>query len=180
MVEDRAIRQATAQLLEMYEEYKRLAREIAEFSTQLARAKILGTATDIDKQRYAKMTDQLQDISDEMTFAHPLIWIGYKYEAYKNETQPIRTMKDLRVHCNKEGYICTKRFSFLNDQLQKHHLPPLSNRDQYPEDVSLGDVMQDMALRTLCDDEKFLTLWQSYEFFKKEGAAAKWQNYARS
>src|SRR5579864_2288935 len=52
----------------------------------------------------------LKRISDEMSFANPLIWMMYKDLAYKGASNEISTFGAFKQHCSPEGYICTKRF----------------------------------------------------------------------
>ncbi len=103
----------------------------------------------------------------------------YKFEAYQNEAQPIRTMHDFRVHCSKPGYICTKRFTFLNDQLESTGNSRLTDKGIYPDDMLLNEVFSNEQLGVLSGNADFSRLWNKYEFYKSGATAAKWENYSR-
>ena len=120
----------------------------------------------------------MQSISNAMTFADPLIWAMYKFEAYADETQPIRTMQDFRLHCSKPGYICTKRFIFVNETLSNRSLSNLADTSAYPDQKSLTESFN--TLWTLSQDSDFIRVWKVYEYHRVDSKAAKWENYTHS
>lgn len=169
---------AVDQLLAMYEQYKKVSSKQAQLSQQLAKAKLLNMSTQKLHSEYTTVTMDLQKISDKMTFANPIIWIMYKYKAYAAEAQPITTMQDFRIHCSKLGYICTKRFIFVNEALRNNGLTPLSDANIYPDDMDLSEIIHSHDLQLLLEDKVFTSLWDSYEYNLVDGRVAKWENYS--
>ena len=110
-------RAAVDKLLDMYDEYKALTVKIAAAERHLALAKLKNSDVEQVQTKLDGLRRDQQQLSDTMTFDTPLVWVMYKFEAYQDEAQPIRTMHDFRLHCSKPGYICTKRFIFLNAHL---------------------------------------------------------------
>ena len=102
----------------------------------------------------------------------------YKFEAYQDETQPIRTMHDFRLHCSKPGYICTKRFIFLNAHLCSNGQRPLTDSKKYPYEMLLSEIFP--LLGEIEQDKAFLSSWRAYEYYQEDGAIKKWQNYTPS
>lgn len=170
-------RKAVDQLLAMYDEYKAVQAQEAHLSTKLAKAKLKNLTADMTQAEYNDVKQELQKIADDMTFANPIIWMLYKYEAYQHEAQPIRTMHDFRLHCSKEGYICTKRFRFLNKQLKKVESVPLTDIAYYPDDMIVAEVAGSWPLHTLMESASFSELWWKYEYYTADGRVAKWENY---
>lgn len=162
-------------LLAQCAEYKELSARLEHAGRLLARAKLRREPTDELSRSYQHLQNELGQLADDMTFASPIIWMTYKYEAYQKEAQPIQTMADFRLHCSKPGYICTKRFLFVNSQLQKQGLPPLSDKATYADSLDLGQASE--ALLPLRMDPGFMKMWATYEFFRTGGKVAKWQNY---
>lgn len=163
-------------LLAMYEEYKQLHRTEAEFLTQLAKAKVLGINTDELAKKYLAAKEAVQKISDAMTFTNPIVWILYKFEAYAIDPQAIRTLQDFRIHCSKRDYICTKRFTFINQQLEQKGLPTLSDPSR-SEQQSLDDLASAPEIVALVDDPEFQHKWDAYEYFKQDNQIKKWENF---
>lgn len=170
-------RQAVDDLLAMYEQYKQAHRTEAELVTKLAKAKVLQADTAELAHDYLAAKQTVQTISDAMTFANPIIWMLYKYEAYANEPQPIRTVQDFRIHCSKPDYICTKRYTFLNDALIKNGSAPLDDRGVYPDSMLLEDIARSESITALVDDSAFQKQWDTYEYHQQEGAVKKWENF---
>lgn len=166
-------------LLSQYAAYKEKNEQLAGIERQLALATIRGDKQvgELSKKR-DDMRQQLQQLSDEMTFDSPYVWIQYKYEAYKNDAQPILTMQDLRVHCSVEGYICTKRFLFLNGWLRKMNKHVLSDREYYPDSLSLRELLSGDGILSLSKDDAFMKQWRAYEYYRKDGVVAKWENFS--
>lgn len=169
------VRTEVDKLLAMYADYKQLTSEHAAASRALAKARLKNESTDALDKEYGRIAHEIQQLSDAMTFASPLIWAVYKYEAYAQEAQPIRTLQDFRVHCSKPGYICTKRFDFVNTALKKRTLPDLNDTHTYPDNAQLTAVYE--ALRTLSNDAMWMRQWNVYEYYKNGGSVAKWENF---
>jgi hypothetical protein len=164
-------------LLEAYGLYNALLAQQQEVSSKLAKQKLKGDVSPADQASFDQLTDQLQQVSDSMTFASPTVWMRYKNEAYKDEAQPIKTMHDFRMHCSKPGYICTKRFLFVNEQLTSRHLPLLTDRKAYSDEVSLSELLTKDIFAVLEQNEDFMGAWATYEYHKENDRVAKWENY---
>lgn len=161
----------------MYDQYKTLLNKQSQLERQIAKVVLRGGDKAALSVEYARTKQELQALSDAMTFATPRIWIEYKYRAYAEEAQPIRTMHDFRVHCSKPGYICTKRFVFLNKSLQQNGRTGLDNRSAYPDSMVLQEVLAAGDLAELENDEEFMTAWSQHEYFMDDGRVAKWENF---
>ena len=113
--------------------------KIAAAERRLALAKLKNSDVEQVRIELDNLRHSQQQLSDAMTFDTPLVWVMYKFEAYQDETQPIRTMHDFRLHCSKPGYICTKRFIFLNAHLCINGQRPLTDSEQYPDEMLLSE-----------------------------------------
>lgn len=109
-----------------------------------------------------------QRVSDEMTFANPIIWIMYKYKAYKDTNNEIKTVEDFINHCSPVGYICTKRFKFVSRYMKFNKLFDLKD--------NLSKVYKSEALLKIVNNAKFMKLWKQNEYLIKDGRISKWQN----
>ena len=168
-------RTAVDKLLNMYDEYKTLAAEITDAERRVALARLKNGDIKQAKAELDSLRQNQQQLSDAMTFDTPLIWAMYKFEAYKDEAQPIRTMHDFRLHCSKPGYICTKRFLFLNAYLCNKKQNPLTDNQTYPDDMLLDNIFS--LLDEIEQDAEFLASWRAHEYYQEDSAARKWQNY---
>ena len=167
---------AVQTLLDQYKQYTEMSREIKLLERQLAKTRLSGADTADAQGSLDKKTAELQALSDAMTFDSPATWIGYKLEAYRGEAQPILTMHDLRVHCSKPGYICTKRFAFLNRELDRRGLKTLADAEAFSDTVPLEDVLRSEELAAVVD-AAFMDQWNSYEYNTVDGRVAKWENW---
>ncbi len=167
-------RTQTDTLLGMYEDYKRIADNRQSLASQLAKAKLKQLPVEELQSLYDRASREMQSISESMTFASPLVWMMYKFEAYKDEAQPIRTIQDFRLHCSKPGYICTKRFEFVNAELVRRQLPTLLDRENYLDDMLLHGAYD--AVQPLIADSTFMGTWGKHEYYKIDGRVAKWEN----
>lgn len=164
-------------LLQQYNLYKEVGNQLSGLSRQLAIAKAAGLADNTLQGEYDRLSEELQGISDAMTYASPLVWIQYKNEAYKDEAQPIRTMHDFRLHCSKPGYICTKRFTFLDEYLRSLKKDSLHDKAVYPDALLLSQLLTSRDLQALVTDDSFMKQWNRYEFYTEGGRVAKWENW---
>jgi|SRR5687767_10114735 len=169
-----------SKLLLQYKKYKSVQSQLEETERRLAKAKVRGEDTKDLFAQQLKTQAKLQQISDSMTFANPLIWIQYKYYAYQKEAQPILTMNDFRIHCSKPGYICTKRFIFVNSELAAQGLPTLDDKQAFSDSLELSRLFDHAIMKKLLNDKNFIKTWNKYEYFTLQGKAAKWQNYTPS
>lgn len=165
---------AVAALLSQYQDYKHLLGQQSQAARRLAKAKLRNDDTSLHQAQYDQMSAQLQALSDAMTFDTPTIWVLYKYQAYKNEAQPIISMQDFRVHCSKPGYICTKRYAFVNKMLAERGTPNLTDETVYPGTLALNQVCS--VFQALEADEVFMELWREREYHTVNGRTAKWEN----
>lgn len=171
-------RAAVDRLLDMYDEYKTLTVKITAAERRLALAKLKNSDVEQIRIELDDLRHSQQRLSDTMMFDTPLVWVMYKFEAYQDEAQPIRTMHDFRLHCSKPSYICTKRFIFLNAHLCSNGQSSLTDRKQYPDEMLLRDIFP--LLGEIEQDEAFLSSWRAHEYYQEHGAIKKWQNYTPS
>ena len=168
-------RAAVDTLLDMYDEYKTLTAKIAAAECRLALAKLKNSGVEQIRIELDELRHNQQQLSDDMTFDTPLVWVMYKFEAYQDEAQPIRTMHDFRLHCSKPGYICTKRFIFLNAHLCSNGQRSLIDSKKYPDEMLLSEIFS--LLGEIGQDEVFMSSWRAHEYYQEDGAAKKWQDY---
>lgn len=168
------VSQQVNQLVAMYNDHKALLARQSDCQRQLAKAKIRHEDTTRLQAAYDDLAAQMQLISDTMTYASPSIWILYKYEAYANEPQSIRTVQDFRQHCSKPGYICTKRFDFLNAALVQRGAAPLTDESVYPDMMPLIDVLSEVD--DVENDGMFMRAWHNHEYYRDGERVAKWEN----
>lgn len=188
-------------LLAAYEQYKTLSSQIASGATASEAPKFSlfakpGVMQNLDPVAEAKK--RLEKIGDGMKFQNPLIWLTYKFEAYKNEEEPLTTVADLIAHCKVDG-ICHRRFDAINAYLRERH----EGRDLVGPDISswsftqkalyrlrllldgrkyalvapklhLEELAKDRRFIALCFDLSFQTKWSRHE----NDAAGKWKHYA--
>ena len=171
-------RAAVDRLLDMYDEYKTLTAKITAAERRLALARLKNSDIEQAQTKLDVLRRDQQQLSDDMTFDTPLVWVMYKFEAYQDEVQPIRTMHDFRLHCSKPGYICTKRFIFLNAHLCSNGQRPLTDSKQYPDEMLLSEIFP--LLSKIEQDKAFLSSWCAHEYYQEDGAIKKWQNYTPS
>lgn len=165
----------TDQLLVMYHEYKKLTEQIGEL--ERTQAKLVLTGKDITSTEHMlySVNKKRDELSDAMTFDTPRIWIEYKFRAYKDESQPIATMHDLRLHCNKPDYICTKRYRFLNEELIAQFKPPLSDRFVYPDAMNINKLLTLSILDNL--KKSSYIEWRNHEYNRDSKKVMKWMMY---
>ena len=168
-------RAAVDKLLRMYDDYKTLAAKITAAERRLALAKLKNSGVKQIQIELDDLQHSQQQLSDDMTFDTPLIWVMYKFEAYQDEAQPIRTMHDFRLHCSKPGYICTKRFIFLNAHLCSNGQRPLTDSKQYPDEMLLSEIFP--LLSEIERDKNFLSNWRTHEYYQEDDVIKKWQDY---
>lgn len=119
----------------------------------------------------------LQRVSDEMSFANHIIWLMYKYQAYKGASNEIATLGALRRHCSPIDYICTKRFQYLQTYLLEHNAIDINDESEFLDNMPLDDLIQQEMIVSLLNDLKFLELWKSYEYHISDSTIAKWKNF---
>ena len=169
-------RAAVDKLLRMYDDYKTLTAKIAATERRLALAKLKNSGVEQIRIELDDLRHSQQQLSDDMTFDTPLVWVMYKFEAYQDEAQPIRTMHDFRLHCSKPGYSCTKRFTFLNTHLCNNGQCPLTDNERYPDKMLLSEIFP--LLGEIEQDKVFLSTWRAHEYYQEDGIIKKWQDYA--
>ena len=171
-------RAAVDKLLNMYDDYKTLTAKIAATERHLALAKLKNSDIEQAQTELDVLRRDQQQLSDDMMFDTPLVWVMYKFEAYQDEAQPIRTMHDFRLHCSKPGYICTKRFIFLNAHLCSNGQHLLTDSEQYSDEMLLSEIFP--LLGEIEQDEAFLSNWRAHEYYQEDDVIKKWQDYTPS
>ncbi len=165
-------------LLEAYLKYKNLSQQInsgtvtEETKPKFSLFKNSGKMQNLDP--LAKAKKELDQIGESMKFQNPLIWIGYKYQAYQNEPgKTLNTLYEIREHCKVDG-ICFRRFDAINSYLRrKNNGKDLNSQDFLNGETSLEEVSQDSRFISMCQDKDFMRLWTENENDK----AGKWKNY---
>lgn len=113
----------------------------------------------------------VQQVSDEMTFANPLIWMMYKDKAYKGTSTEIKTWKDFKKHCEPEAYICGIRYRFL----KSHFASEGKALDtMFADDSGLMQIYQSREILDLCLDIDFMEEWKKQEYRKTDDKVNKW------
>jgi hypothetical protein len=152
-------------LLSQYEVYLDILAEINK--TKLTSLKVEGDEEKRVTTNRIKILNKILDkTSEEMTFPLPSIWIMYKFHAYKNSDKEIFSVRDFGEHCSPEGYICTKRFTFLKDYFS---FEDFNNTD------SLESVFSSPILKNLENNADFLGKWLENEYKIVDGKIAKWE-----
>lgn len=128
-------------------------------------------------QEEHNLQEQQQRLWDSMFYPNPVIWLMYKYQAYRGGQNAITTMGDMKKHCTPEGYICTKRFAFLNDYLRRTQNIDVTDTAVFPDDCLLPAFYESALIIGLTNEGTFMEQWQAYEFYTRNGAVAKWQNF---
>jgi hypothetical protein len=116
-------------------------------------------------------------IGDEMTYADPVVWIMYKHAAYLGSDHEITTMGALREHSEEHGGICAKRFHFLSAFINEKYGKDIRNAEEFSDKMRIEDFYGSETMDIVVSDEDFMHDWQKYEYYKKDGRVAKWQNY---
>ncbi|MDO4781419.1 MAG: hypothetical protein Q4A34_03465 [Candidatus Saccharibacteria bacterium] len=171
-----SVRAEVDALLQMYDEYKKIARQCDLAERAVVKARFVSGDLTAAEANLETSRSRLQCISDAMTFDTPLIWVMYKAEAYTEEPQSILTLHDFRLHCAKPGYICTKRFAFLNQCRVRRGETPFSDETTYPDAMQLNELYDELAL--LERDASLLRQWRAYEYYQENGVVKKWQTYS--
>ena len=158
-------------LIVQYKEYLFLSAVVSEAETKAVLAKISGTNTSGELGIVKKIQNRL---SDEMTFYTPHIWMLYKHRAYSGTAKEIATVSDFIDHCSPEGYICTKRFKFLEAWLKENK--QVNIRELLLEDDSFSTLIRHPELQELETNEHLIQQWLEHEFAIVDNTIAKWQN----
>lgn len=168
---------AVQRLMMQYNEYLLLDRYLRQIEEErfvrladLAKqtGKPVSMLRDTPPDESAALVQTLQQrVSDEMTFANPLIWMMYKHRAYKDTSQEIATLDDLRRHCAPADYVCGKRFRFFN----LRHPGVL---DAFAPTTQLNDVYLHDSVLAASQDHSFMQEWQTHEYAIADNRIAKW------
>lgn len=124
-----------------------------------------------------RLREKLQDASDAMTFANPVIWMMYKHLAYQGTGSAILTLRDMRKHCSKPDYICSKRFQYLNAYLKKQKNKDLENTESFPDRLKMPEIYESDLIMGLTAEKEFMSGWEEREYYKAGGRIAKWENH---
>lgn len=124
-----------------------------------------------------KHEQRKKEIGESMFFDDPLTWMMYKFQAYQGTKESITTLEDIRNHCKKQGYICTKRFIFINRCLKERGLPSLLEDAPWKPKDTLDTIYSRPEYQAISEDEEVLRQWRIYEYYTENGCVAKWENY---
>jgi len=123
-----------------------------------------------------KLKKEIQSISESMKFDTPLIWLMYKYQAYKNTDSNISTLGDLRAHFNSPGDICYKRFHFLANYLLSEL--DINDKSVYNNNMSIVTFFNIVLIQKFSENKVAQKKWNEYEYFETNGEVSKWENYS--
>lgn len=170
-------KQVVDRLILQYKEYLYLNKKIKELENKKF-AEILksksGKKVKLIEDTIALVKTDLNQVSNEMTFANPIIWMMYKYRAYKNTSNEISTLEDFRKHCEPEGYICTARYKFLKEFMRKNLSIDLDNKSLYPDTLELDDFYTKKEITSLLENHQFLKMWKEKEYLITKNKINKW------
>ena len=164
-------------LLTAYKKYKDIAALIADEGIPTNAPKFTlqgqpGKMQNLDPKK--NLRKQLEEIGASMKFQNPLIWLGYKRLAYRDEpTNALLTLSDLVKHCQVDG-ICHRRFDAINLYMRRNHggIDMRSQAFMHPS-TTLETVEQDPRFLNMCLDPAFTKMWSEHENCK----AGKWRKY---
>ncbi len=128
---------------------------------------VAATARDIDSQDADVVRAWLARIGDEMTFANPYVWLGYKCRAYVG-ADAITTIADLDRHCAPLDDICHQRHAFLMSELRTRGITDIVPETNILEFLRRSDVLEAVF------DADLLARWQQQEYRHDGGRVAKW------
>ena len=157
-------------LIQQYKEYASVADEISKLRVEMLRSKMSNKRKEFDSlSAKIKMKEILQNrISDEMSFKDPIIWILYKYFAYKGTNKNMDSLYDLIQHCLPEDYVCTRRFKYLSKYI---------DISEIEKSIRLNSLVSLPEIKKLIVDPDFMAGWQKYEYYIEDGKIAKWKNF---
>lgn len=131
-----------------------------------------------DEYNKATTEDEKDRIGDEMKYVDPIVWMMYKHKAYLGSDHEITTVGALREHCDDHGGICAKRFHFLSTYIKTKHRKDIKDPKEFSSDMRVEDLYESKLLEDVVCDDNFMCDWQKYEFYRRDGKVAKWQNYS--
>ncbi len=157
-------------LIQQYKEYVSLGDEISKLKRELVCIKISHKHKEFDLlSTKIELKEILQNrISDEMSFKDPVIWILYKYFAYKGTNKNMNSLYDLIQHCLPEDYVCTKRFKYLSKYI---------DFSKFEKGIRLNRLVNLPEVKKIVANTDFMVGWQRYEYHIENGKIAKWKNY---
>lgn len=179
-----------ARLILQYKEYSLFTQKLDNLKTEklktIARiSKEKGTSMgsiSIENYPEIKRFDELialteidrQQISDEMTYANPLIWMMYKDRAYTGTQQEIKNWSAFKDHCAPKDYICGKRFRFLEKYFREETMTDF--RNLFPDTTPLKDIYTNKHILSLLEDLALMKEWKANEYSRKSGRSYKWKS----
>ncbi len=116
----------------------------------------------------------LDQVSNEMTFANPIIWMMYKFKAYKDTSNEIQTLGDFRKHCEPDGYICTVRYTFMCMYIKDKYSVDITNKVMFPDKLLLSTFYAADIIGKLLSDTSFLSQWKTNEYKITHNRVNKW------
>jgi len=162
------------ELLMQYASYKELAKEIDEIKRQLAKQKLLNKDLSKITKELNLLEGKQSKVSDSMVFKTPIVWLMYKFLAYKDEPQPMNNLRALKDHCSNPNGICTKRFKYINRYLKSINEVELTDKTEYPDELTLDNLFDKFLNFNLNRD--LIADWQKHEFYEENGIIKKWKD----
>ena len=122
--------------------------------------------------RRDSLQSRLKQLSDDISFPNPYVWIRYKYESNLGLKSEMRTFGDFQRHCARRGDICHKRYQFLAEWSSQHGF----SLDEFAR-VPLSDFANSPPIQGIMSDTTALSIWHSHEYYEEEGQRMKWHLY---
>ena len=122
---------------------------------------------DARSKRRLKEKERSQ-LSDDMKFQNPIIWLWYKAIAYiKPDGNPNECVEDF-YNDTRAHQICGARLMFL-----EHHLG-VKMSDFFGPKTKLIDAAKDSRLKEIMGAPGFMSNWEIFENLQTNGKADKW------
>ena len=128
------------------------------------------------RDKIARLTAEVTQVSSDMKFQNPLIWVMYKFQAYQGTPKAVTTVNDLLTHDDaqrkQQGIptICDRRLSYINRWLQAHHD---SDIQMFGLGMKLSSLCDDTHFTDMLLDDAFMSGWSYHENNEK----GKWYGY---
>lgn len=158
-------------LIRDYHRYMALSEEIRELQAQL-----VIEPSPWDSQRITVLQLKQKYLWESMKYDNPFIWLEYKRRAYAETASSVRTIGDLKKHCQSPTYICHKRLMFLHGILKRDFGLDIFS-DTIDSNILLIDFLENGSVQAISQNPTYMQEWLWYEYFSLDGRTAKWENY---
>jgi hypothetical protein len=133
--------------------------------------------TQYHEYQRATTPEEKQRIGDSMFYADPIVWVVYKYAAYKESTHPLLTWGDLIHHSFGHDGICGKRLHYIARWCALEKGIDVFDETVMRRAADLSVVATHPLFLEIAADESFMDTWRQYEYEKTAGVVTKWKSY---